>query len=147
MTTSLSNHGPSAPPVDSFEEDPHDEDNFYEARLRGLSHQQLADRLNWLSWYQPGIFTALMDYMEFSDTLAADTDPTNPDPDPDDVNYGEDPAPVCARCGSDIGIFIKFGLDWRHYRKGSALGKAEIFDPGHAAELTWRLPGPALAEI
>jgi hypothetical protein len=52
---------------------------------------------------------------------------------------------VCARCGSDIGIFIKFGLDWHHYREGSALGKAEIFDPGHAPELTWRLPGPALA--
>ena len=71
MTTSLSNHGLSAPPVDGFEEDPHDEDDPYEARLRGLSHQQLADRLNWLSWYQPGIFTALMDYMEFIDNLAA----------------------------------------------------------------------------
>ena len=75
MTTSLSNHGPSARPVDGFEEDRHDEDNSCEARLRGLSHQQLADRLNWLSWYQPGIFTALMDYMEFIDNLAANTDP------------------------------------------------------------------------
>jgi hypothetical protein len=46
--------------------------------LRGLTHQQLADRLKWLSWYQPGIFTALMDYMEFSDNLAADTDPGEP---------------------------------------------------------------------
>jgi hypothetical protein len=72
-------------------------DNPCEARLRGLSQQQLADRLKWLSWYQPGIFTAVMDYMQFSDALAADTDPTNPDPDPDDVNYGEDPAPVCCR--------------------------------------------------
>ena len=49
MTTSLSNHGPSVWPVDGFAESPHDEDNPYEARLRGLSHQQLADRLNWLS--------------------------------------------------------------------------------------------------
>jgi hypothetical protein len=57
MTTSLSNHGPSARPVDSFDESPHEVDNPYEARLRGLSHQQLADRLKWLSWYQPGIFT------------------------------------------------------------------------------------------
>ena len=142
MTTSLSNHGPSARPVDGFDESPHDVDNPYEAQLRGLSHQQLADRLKWLSWYQPGIFTAVMDYMQFSDALAADTDPTNPDPDPDDVNYGDDPAPVCARCASNIGIFIKFGLDWRHYRQGSALGKAEIFDPGHAPELAWRLPDP-----
>jgi hypothetical protein len=30
--------------------------------------------------YQPGIFEAVMDYMEFTENLAADTDPTNPDP-------------------------------------------------------------------
>jgi hypothetical protein len=42
--------------------------------------RQLADRLNWLSWYQPGIFTAVMDYGQFSDDLAADTDPTSPAP-------------------------------------------------------------------
>jgi hypothetical protein len=86
MTTSLSNHGASTRPVD----------NPYEARLRGFSHQQLADRLEWLSWYQPGIFTALMDYMQFSDALATDTNPTSPDPDPDDINCGESPAPLCA---------------------------------------------------
>lgn len=143
MTTSLSNHGPFARPVDGFEEDPLDEDNPYEARLRGLSHQQLTDRLAWLAWYQPGIFTAVMDYMQFSEALAADTDPANPDPDPDDLGYGEEPASVCGRCGADIGIFIKFGLDWRHYREGAALGQAEIFDPGHAPELAWRLPDPA----
>jgi len=34
-----------------------------------------------------------MDYMEFSDNLAADTDPTNPDPDPD-LDYSEGSAPV-----------------------------------------------------
>ena len=41
-----------------------------------------ADRLTWLAWYQPGIFTAVMDYMQFSDDLAADIDPANPDPHP-----------------------------------------------------------------
>ena len=35
-------------------------------------------RLSWLSWYQPGIFTAVMDYMEFSDNLAADTEQVVP---------------------------------------------------------------------
>ena len=74
MTTSLPNHGPSAR---------RHEDSPDEARLRGLTRQQLADRLSWLSWYQPGIFTALMDYMEFSDDLAADTGP----------GYGEEPVP------------------------------------------------------
>src|ERR1700722_10229070 len=145
MTTSLSNHGPSARPVNGFGEDPYAGDPPDEARLRGLTHRQLADRLNWLSWYQPGIFAAVMDYGQFSDDLAADTDPANPDPDPDESgSFGraEDPAPVCARCGSDIGIFLKFGLQWRHYRGGDALGQAEIFDPGHEPDLAWRLPGP-----
>jgi hypothetical protein len=136
MTTSLSNQARSARPVDGFDEDPYSGDTPDEARLRGLTRQQLADRLNWLSWYQPGIFNAVMDYGQFSDDLAAD-----PDPDP-----GE-PSPVCARCGSDIGIFLKFGLQWRHYRGGDALGQAEILDPGHEPELAWRLPGPASTGI
>ena len=74
MTASLSNHGGSNRPVDGFEESPYSEDNPYEAQLRGLSHQQLTDRLMWLAWYKPGIFTAVMDYMQFSEALAADTD-------------------------------------------------------------------------
>ena len=91
-----------------------------------------------------------MDYGQFSDDLAADTDPTSPAPDPDaDADFGqsEDPAPVCARCGSEIGIFLKFDLQWRHYRGGDALGQAEIFDPGHEPELAWRLPSPASTDI
>jgi hypothetical protein len=142
MTTSLSNHGRPAHPADGFDEDPYGDDDPYEARLRGLTSQQLADRLNWLSWYQPGIFTAVMDYGQFSDDLAADTDPTDPDPDPD-FDHAEDLAPVCARCGSELGIFLKFGLQWRHYRGGEALSQAEIFDPGHEPELAWRIPGSA----
>jgi hypothetical protein len=62
---------------------PHGGDHPAEARLRGLTPQQLTDRLNWLSWYQPGIFAAVMDYGQFSDDLAADADPTvgrPPDP-------------------------------------------------------------------
>jgi hypothetical protein len=142
MATSLPNHGPSARPVDGFEEDPPDEENLYEARLRGLSHQQLTDRLKWLAWYQPGIFTAVMDYMEFSDVIAADSDPTSPDV--DNLDYDEEPAPVCGRCGADIGIFIKFGLDWRHY-VATTLEDIELFDPGHAPVLAWRTQAPATA--
>ena len=145
MTTSLSNHSRSARPADRFDEDPFDQDHPDEARLRGLTHQQLADRLTWLAWYQPGIFNAVMDYMEFSDALAADADPASPRPDVHGCD--EEPAPVCGRCGADIGIFVKFGLAWRHYREGATLGQAEIFDPGHAAELAWRLPGSAPAGI
>jgi hypothetical protein len=143
MTISLSNHHSSARPVDGYDGDPFDEDSPDEARLRGLTHQQLADRLTWLAWYQPGIFSAVMDYMDFSDALAADADPTSPGF--GDRGYDEAPAPVCGRCGADIGIFIKLGLEWRHYREGIALGQAEIFDPGHAPELAWRRLGSAPA--
>jgi hypothetical protein len=74
----------------------HHEDNPAEVRLRGLSVQQLADRLNWLSWYQPGIFTAVMDYAEFSEDLAADTDPANADPGPGEPGYWEQPPGAAA---------------------------------------------------
>ena len=143
MTISLSNHHSSARPVDGYDGDPFDGDSPDEARLRGLTHQQLADRLTWLACYQPVIFSAVMDYMDFSDALAADTDPTSPGF--GDRGYDEAPAPVCGRCGADIGIFIKLGLEWRHYREGIALGQAEIFDPGHAPELAWRRLGSAPA--
>ena len=127
MSTSLSNHGLA----DDVEED------SSAARIRGLSHEQLADRLQWLYWYQPGIFAAVMDYMEFCDTVVAEIDPTNPAF--NSAACGDEPGPVCGICGVDIGIFVKFGLNWRHYR-GDSLGESEIFDPGHAPQLAWRRP-------
>jgi hypothetical protein len=65
-----------------------------------------------------------------------------PGPESDD-DPGGDPAPVCGRCGGDLGIFLKFGLDWRHYR-GGGLDSLEIYDPGHAPEITWRAPASLL---
>jgi hypothetical protein len=49
------------------------DDTQSDERLRGLTHEQLADRLRWLSWWAPGVFAAVMDYMEFADAVAADT--------------------------------------------------------------------------
>jgi hypothetical protein len=49
MTTSLSNHRPSARPVDCFDEDPFDEDTPDEVRLRGLTHHTAE-----LAWRSPG---------------------------------------------------------------------------------------------
>lgn len=45
------------------------------------------DRLNWLSWWAPGTFAAVMDYMQFVDDRTADGTPDSDDPD--------DPAPYC----------------------------------------------------
>jgi hypothetical protein len=54
----------------------------------------------------------------------------------------EEPAPFCQRCGGDIGIILKFGLDWRHYR-GALPGQLELYDPGHPPVLAWRITTPA----
>ncbi len=60
-------------------------DTSAEERLRGLDSQQLADRLTWLSWWSPGTFAVVMDYLEFVDNLTAD------DGNDDDT---DDPAPT-----------------------------------------------------
>jgi hypothetical protein len=65
MQASLSHLNPSAHCNDPFDDLPYDE------RLRGLTHQQLEDRLRWLSWWAPGAFVAVMDYMDFVDAIAA----------------------------------------------------------------------------
>jgi hypothetical protein len=67
MQASLSHPAPSAHLDAVFDDTPYDE------RLRGLTHEQLEDRLRWLSWWAPGVFTAVMDYADFTDALAADT--------------------------------------------------------------------------
>jgi hypothetical protein len=33
-------------------------------RILGRSKDELADAVTWLAWYAPGIFTAVMDYMD-----------------------------------------------------------------------------------
>jgi hypothetical protein len=36
-------------------------------RLHGRTRDELADAMTWLAWYAPGIFTAVMDYMDHCD--------------------------------------------------------------------------------
>ena len=36
-------------------------------RLLGRSKAELADAMTWLAWYAPGIYTAVMDYMDYVD--------------------------------------------------------------------------------
>lgn len=33
-------------------------------RILGRSHTELAEALTWCAWYAPGIFQAVMDYMD-----------------------------------------------------------------------------------
>jgi hypothetical protein len=104
-------------------------DNQWEERLRGLTRDQLADRLIWLSWWSLGTFQVVMDYMEFIDNLAADGDAQAVDLD--------EPTPYCQACGAEVGIFVRFSLGWVHFR---TVGQCEIelFEPGHDVDVVWR---------
>jgi hypothetical protein len=121
MDTSVSNSGPSPLAVEA---------RIRIERLSTFSSDQLTDGMMWLAGYAPEVFDAVLDAVE-----------------PFTFGGAEEPAPKCGVCGADIGIFLKFGLDWRHYREGAALGTAEIFDPGHPAELLWRVPDSSSASL
>ena len=36
-------------------------------RLLGRTQAELADAMTWLAWYAPGIYTAVLDYMDHCD--------------------------------------------------------------------------------
>ena len=56
----------------------------------------------------------------------------------DDPDAGEESEPFCAACAERIGIFLRLGLEWRHYSGDDPGGPFEIFDPGHEPVVTWR---------
>jgi hypothetical protein len=94
-------------------------------RIGQLTPRQREDALLWLAGYDPAVFDAVAEAVE---------------PCPGDGT--DDPAPFCAQCGADLGVFLKLGLDWRHYR-ATALDDIELFEPGHAPVLGWRIHVPA----
>lgn len=94
-------------------------------RLATLDSTRMTQALTWLSGYSPSTFDATLDATEPC------TDDDTPDP-------AADPEPYCTICGADLGIFLRFGPDWRHYRGGTTAGPIELFDPGHAPVVAWR---------
>ena len=44
-------------------------------RLLGRTKDELADAMTWLAWYAPGIYTAVMDYMDCCDGEPLPRDP------------------------------------------------------------------------
>ncbi|MGH3246523.1 MAG: hypothetical protein ACRDOI_09960 [Trebonia sp.] len=62
MNASLTHHAPAAHAAD---------DVPGTDRLRGRTQDELADAMTWLAWYAPGIFTAVMDYMDHVDGAVA----------------------------------------------------------------------------
>jgi hypothetical protein len=93
-------------------------------RVRASDPEQLAQALLFLSGYAPAVFDAALDAVE----------PVDENDDPD---AGEESEPFCAACAERIGIFLRLGLEWRHYN-GEDQGPFEIFDPGPEPVVTWR---------
>ncbi|MGH3248563.1 MAG: hypothetical protein ACRDOI_20495 [Trebonia sp.] len=106
-------------------------------RLARATAGQAEAALAYLSMIDPLMFEIAMDAADLA-TGAESRD-----------EAAEDEAvPVCRRCAGQVGIFLDHGLDWLHYAgDGTTAGAQEIYDPGHPAEVTWRLPGedPATA--
>lgn len=50
----------------------------------------------------PAVTDAMLDKLESDDI--------------DDEYPGQEPAPFCSVCSGDIGIVLRYGLAWRHYR-------------------------------
>jgi hypothetical protein len=86
-------------------------------RLAFTTDEQRVLALAFLSGFAPETFDAIMD--------AAG-------PDSGELACAEESEPRCARCHATIGIFLKHGLAWQHYRgDGVTTGKQEIFYPDH----------------
>ena len=93
-------------------------------RLSTVGSEQQRQALLFLSCYAPAVF----------DTVLNAVEPREEDEDPE---AGEDAAPFCTVCGERVGIFLRLGLDWCHYRGEEPGGPFEIFDPGHDPAVTW----------
>lgn len=53
----------------------------------------------------------------------------------------EEPIAVCRQCGGLVGVFPDRGMSWLHFRGDSITSNAQqIYEPGHAPEVTWILP-------
>jgi hypothetical protein len=101
------------------------------ARLTALAPEDARAGLLWLAMNFPDVCDTMLDKVDYD---AID------DPDP-----SREPEPFCAECGANIGIFLRYGLDWRHFRgDGTVIGQIEMFDPGHQPVVSWRLT-PAFA--
>jgi hypothetical protein len=98
-------------------------------RIAALSQDDMAAGLFWLAMNFPAVCDALLDKTEF-DAI-------------DDEYPSQEPEPFWAECDSHLGIFQRFGLDWRHYRgDATTLDQIEVFHPCHAPVIAWRLPRP-----
>ena len=94
-------------------------------RLTATCAEQMAFALAFLIGFAPETFDAVLDAAE---------------PCTDDLIGPNEAEPICAQCGSPIGIFLKHGLTWQHYRgDGTPVDEQEVFSPDHDPVVSWRL--------
>jgi hypothetical protein len=91
---------------------------------------------------------AALAYLSMIDSEAFEIAFTAAAPAPADESHDEDPIPLCATCGAQVGIFPELILDWRHFRGDAvAWGTHQTYDPGHTPEVAWYLPDEASEEF
>ena len=119
MRSIIAEDAQSAPPI------PPDGTHPRLDRVAAATSEQLSAALIFLSVFEPDAFDHSMD--------VAQSDDDNP-------GATGEAEPVCAVCNGKVGIFLQRGLDWRHYTgDGTTIGQQQIYDPGHAPLVTWRL--------
>jgi len=135
------------------EERPAELDEERRERVRMCLPEQWGDALLYLSGYAPEVFDAVMDTI----------DPCGQDADPEEDGGM---VPFCEACGANVGIFLRRGPDWKHWRvvrgavpprPGAEAGRVsddwdsrgpfEVFEPGHAPLLAWRPAGRPAGRI
>jgi hypothetical protein len=82
-------------------------------------------RLLWLGMNFPAVFDAMLDKVEY---------------DAIDDRSQQGTRTTLRRMRCDIGTFLRFGLDWRHYLGGGpTIAQIELSAPGDAPVIAWRL--------
>jgi hypothetical protein len=97
-------------------------------QLDALDPDQLTAGMAWLAGFNPAVFDATLDA-----ALTVDDDRNTQDEEDE-----EDAEPYCTDCGATVGIFLRYGTDWRHFRSDRTVAKAEVYETDHAPVVGWR---------
>jgi hypothetical protein len=112
---------------------------------RDAAARKRADRLAKATTDQ---MQAALAYLSMIDSEAFEIAFTAVTPDADDDPEDNEPIPLCTTCDAPVGIFPELILSWRHFRgDATASGPHRIYDPGHAPEVAWYLPGEDPEEL
>jgi hypothetical protein len=92
-----------------------------------LDPDQVVAGMAWLAGYSPATFDAALDAAQTLEN--------------DGIDENEaDSEPYCLKCGATIGIFLRYGSTWRHFRGDVSAGsKTELYEADHTPVVGWRL--------